>query len=57
MLQRAYVEAMGQVPANDEIRSRFLDAAYEQFRRMGAQRSTMEDVARRAKVSRITVYR
>ncbi|WP_280632828.1 TetR/AcrR family transcriptional regulator [Amycolatopsis alba] len=36
---------------------RLLDAAYEQFCRMGIRRSTMEDVARRAGVSRITAYR
>jgi AcrR family transcriptional regulator len=41
----------------DETRVRVLDAAYEQFCRMGIQRSTMEDVAKRAGVSRITVYR
>jgi AcrR family transcriptional regulator len=34
-----------------------LDGAYEQFCRMGIRRSTMEDVAKRAGVSRITVYR
>ncbi|WP_345572924.1 helix-turn-helix domain-containing protein [Nonomuraea rosea] len=32
-------------------------SSYEQFCRMGIRRSTMEDVARRAKVSRIIVYR
>ncbi|WP_459712964.1 TetR/AcrR family transcriptional regulator [Actinophytocola sp. KF-1] len=41
----------------DETRARILDAAYDQFCRTGIQRSTMEDVARRAGVSRITVYR
>jgi TetR/AcrR family transcriptional regulator, repressor for uid operon len=34
-----------------------LDAAYDLFCRQGIQRTTMEDVARRARVSRITVYR
>lgn len=34
-----------------------LDGAYEQFRRIGIRRSTMEDVAKRSGVSRITVYR
>jgi TetR/AcrR family transcriptional regulator, repressor for uid operon len=42
---------------HDETSSRILDAAFELFCRIGIQRSTMEDVARRAGVSRITVYR
>ncbi len=57
LLERAYVDAVEQVEDVDEARTRILDAAYEQFSRMGIQRSTMEDVARRAGVSRITVYR
>jgi TetR/AcrR family transcriptional regulator, repressor for uid operon len=57
LLERAYTDAVEQVDDIDEARARILDAAYEQFCRMGIQRSTMEDVARRAGVSRITVYR
>ncbi|MFD9893280.1 TetR/AcrR family transcriptional regulator [Amycolatopsis sp. NPDC059027] len=57
MLERAYSEAVERVDDRDDTRTRILDAAYEQFCRMGIQRSTMEDVARRAAVSRITVYR
>ncbi|GAA1858901.1 TetR/AcrR family transcriptional regulator [Actinomadura bangladeshensis] len=57
VLERAYTDAVEQVDDKDETRTRVLDAAYEQFSRMGVQRSTMEDVARRAGVSRITVYR
>ncbi len=57
LLERAYSDALERVDDQDETRSRILDAAYEQFCRMGIQRSTMEDVARRARVSRITVYR
>ncbi|WP_285573837.1 TetR/AcrR family transcriptional regulator [Actinoallomurus iriomotensis] len=57
LLESAYVEAVERVDDVDETRSRVLDAAYEQFCRMGIQRSTMEDVARQAGVSRITVYR
>lgn len=41
----------------DDVAARLLDAAYEQFCRMGIRRTTMEDVARRAGVSRITAYR
>ncbi|MFC5834853.1 TetR/AcrR family transcriptional regulator [Nonomuraea insulae] len=57
LLERAYVDAVEGVDDIDELRTRILDAAYEQFCRMGIRRSTMEDVARLAKVSRITVYR
>jgi AcrR family transcriptional regulator len=36
---------------------RLLDAALEQFQHVGLRRSSMEDVARRAGVSRVTLYR
>lgn len=57
LLERAFAEADDPVEDTDETTARVLDAAYEQFCRMGIRRSTMEDVARRAGVSRITVYR
>ncbi|MBB4908813.1 TetR/AcrR family transcriptional regulator [Actinophytocola algeriensis] len=57
VLEQAYTDAIERVDDTDEPRARILDAAYAQFCRMGIQRSTMEDVARRAGVSRITVYR
>ncbi|MEO5874144.1 MAG: helix-turn-helix domain-containing protein [Streptosporangiaceae bacterium] len=57
LLERAYIDAVGRVDEVDESRARVLDAAYEQFCLLGIQRSTMEDVARRAGLSRITVYR
>ncbi|WP_344681014.1 helix-turn-helix domain-containing protein [Saccharopolyspora taberi] len=57
LLERAFAEAVERVDDNDEMATRVLDAAYEQFCRMGIRRSTMEDVARLAGVSRITVYR
>ncbi|MBB2914551.1 AcrR family transcriptional regulator [Streptosporangium becharense] len=57
LLERAYIDAVERVDDTDETRAHILDAAYEQFCRMGIRRSTMEDVARRAGVSRITVYR
>lgn len=47
----------GVVDEHDPTSSRILDGAFEVFCHMGVQRSTMEDVARRAGVSRITVYR
>lgn len=57
LLERAFAEAFERADDTDEITTRVLDGAYEQFCRMGIRRSTMEDVARRAGVSRITVYR
>ncbi|WP_433603175.1 TetR/AcrR family transcriptional regulator [Nocardia sp. CA-135953] len=57
LIERAYLQAIAQDDDTDRIRARILDAANEQFRRWGTQRSTMEDIAREAGVSRITVYR
>lgn len=57
LLERAFSDAVESVDDNDGTTARVLDAAYEQFCRMGIRRSTMEDVAKRAGVSRITVYR
>lgn len=45
-----------EVPA-DPLTERILDAAHEQLRSFGLRRSTVDDVARRARVSRVTVYR
>lgn len=41
----------------DEARSRVLDAAEECFTRFGVSKTTVEDVARAAGISRATVYR
>lgn len=41
----------------DLVGARILDAAFEQFCLIGIRRSSMEDVARRAKVGRVTIYR
>ncbi|WP_244199878.1 TetR/AcrR family transcriptional regulator [Amycolatopsis thailandensis] len=57
LLERALADALERADESDETALRLLDAAYEQFCRMGIRRSTMEDVARRAGVSRITAYR
>jgi TetR/AcrR family transcriptional repressor of uid operon len=43
--------------SEDRTSAKILDAAFEVFSHIGIQRTTMEDVARRAGVSRITVYR
>ncbi|WP_238014472.1 helix-turn-helix domain-containing protein [Dactylosporangium sp. AC04546] len=57
LVESAYIDAVEGVDDEDESKTRLLDAAYEQFCRVGIQRCTMEDVARQARVSRITVYR
>ncbi|GAA1047945.1 TetR/AcrR family transcriptional regulator [Arthrobacter russicus] len=44
-------------PVTDLIGNRILAAASEQFGAQGIRKSSVEDVARRAGVSRITVYR
>lgn len=51
--------APGDEPAadGDATRTRILDAAYELFCTRGIRHSSMEEVARRAKAARITVYR
>jgi AcrR family transcriptional regulator len=41
----------------DAVRERILAAALEQFRLVGLRRTTVGDVARRAGVGRVTVYR
>ncbi|MEU4424497.1 helix-turn-helix domain-containing protein [Actinoplanes sp. NPDC024001] len=46
-----------EITDDDEVTARILDAAHDQFCRIGIRRSTMADVARRAGISRITAYR
>ncbi len=56
VLERAFTDAAGGAlpePGQEEL----LDAAYDLFCHQGIHRTTMEDVARRAGLSRITVYR
>ncbi|GAB2856895.1 TetR/AcrR family transcriptional regulator [Actinocorallia aurea] len=57
LLEQAYADAAELVDEDEGNCARILDSAYEQFCRLGVQKSTMDDVARRAGVSRITVYR
>jgi TetR/AcrR family transcriptional regulator, repressor for uid operon len=57
LLDRAFEQRHGRAQPKDDIGVRVLDAAWEQFREHGIRRSSVEDVARRAGVSRITVYR
>ncbi len=44
-------------PGTDEVAERILDGALGHFEEFGLKRTTMEDVARRVGVSRVTVYR
>ncbi|WP_284117924.1 TetR/AcrR family transcriptional regulator [Streptomyces fragilis] len=57
LLETAFTGAAEGAGPDDEIAARLLDAAHEQFCRIGIKRSTMADVAKLAGVSRITVYR
>jgi TetR/AcrR family transcriptional repressor of uid operon len=56
LLARALADVVGGSD-REEPDQVVLDAAYELFCRQGIQRTTMDDVARRAGLSRITVYR
>ncbi|MFE3943980.1 TetR/AcrR family transcriptional regulator [Streptomyces sp. NPDC059118] len=49
--------ALRATPPSDALSERILDAAREQFTTFGLRRSTVDDVAKRARVSRVTVYR
>jgi AcrR family transcriptional regulator len=49
--------AWHQPPSEDTTAQRVLEAAARQLELFGIQRTTMEDVARRAGVSRVTIYR
>ncbi|WP_405718979.1 TetR/AcrR family transcriptional regulator [Streptomyces sp. NBC_00046] len=49
--------ALRTTPPSDALSEQILDAAREQFTTFGLRRSTVDDVAKRARVSRVTVYR
>jgi AcrR family transcriptional regulator len=55
----ALAQALDSVPSEveDPLRERILRAALEQFQLVGLRRTTVGDVARRAGVGRVTVYR
>ena len=57
MLSIAEVIAAGPEPGADELLDRVAAAALAQFAEFGIRRSTIDDVARRAGVSRVTVFR
>ncbi|HYJ20596.1 MAG TPA: TetR family transcriptional regulator [Solirubrobacterales bacterium] len=44
-------------PIEDATTANVIDAALHQFELFGLARTTMDDIARRAKVSRVTIYR
>lgn len=56
-MESLVARAMTVDPTADAIATRILDAALEQFSDFGFSRSTVEDVARRAGVARVTLYR
>jgi AcrR family transcriptional regulator len=49
--------AMARPETEEKLARRILDAALEQFTTFGLRRSSVDDVAKRAGVSRVTVYR
>ncbi len=59
LLGRAFFEEANSATPDegDQTRTRLLDAAYEQFCRLGIAGSSMEEVARLAGTARITIYR
>jgi len=56
-LARALTADLMAKPRIDPIAERILDAALAQFCATGLTRSTMDDVARRAGLARVTIYR
>jgi AcrR family transcriptional regulator len=54
----ALADALSAEPLDeDPVRKRILEAALEQFKLVGLRRTTVGDVARRAGVGRVTIYR
>lgn len=57
IIERAFHDALTPAESEDDTRVRLLDAAYDQFCAGGIHRSSMADIAKRARMSRITLYR
>ena len=58
LVERAARRAIdGLAPNGDETRARLIDAAYDEFCRVGIAKASMDGVAKRAGTSRITIYR
>lgn len=53
----ALTRAIAEAETEDPTARRILDAALEQFTLLGLRRSSVDDVAKRAGVSRVTVFR
>lgn len=51
------LRALGQPATDDAVTGRILDGALKQFELFGLKRSTVDDVAKRAGLGRMTVYR
>lgn len=56
MAQQAAPQAAGEV-RDDPTTERILDAALTQFTEFGMRRTSVDDIAKRARVTRVTVYR
>lgn len=57
LAQRVLQASAQPAPEGDPIAETVLDAALRQFELFGIAKSTVEDIAKRAKVARVTVYR
>src|ERR1700758_5616941 len=57
MLSMAEILRAGPALGEDEMVDRIASAALDQFAAYGIRRSTIDDVAKRAGVSRVTVFR
>lgn len=57
LLAVAFAESVEGVDDTEEYSVRILDAAFDLYCRQGIQRTSVEEVARHAEVSRITIYR
>ena len=57
MLSMMEILRAGPEPGEDEMVDRIASAALDQFAEYGMRRSTIDDVAKRAGVSRVTVFR
>lgn len=57
LLERVFDGDFATVESTDDTRNRLLDAASELFAKNGTQRTSMEEVAKLAGLSRVTIYR
>src|SRR2546426_10463774 len=53
----AALESVADEVGEDALGERILDAAISQFALVGIRRSSIDDIARRARVGRVTVFR